>query len=115
MDRSPANLLWGASLLAGMDPWIRLQRTAEQALENLQDPLNQLAFAFAPAGERAGLIAWTTCGLLNGYIRTVAVEPCFQGQGLGRTLVAFAEERILRESPNVFICVSSFNARARRL
>jgi hypothetical protein len=33
-------------------------------------------------------------------------------QGL---LLAFAEDRILRDSPNVFICVSSFNSRARAL
>jgi len=30
-------------------------------------------------------------------------------------LVAFAEERILRISPNIFMCVSSFNQGARRL
>jgi ribosomal protein S18 acetylase RimI-like enzyme len=29
--------------------------------------------------------------------------------------VKFAEERILEESPNVFMCVSSFNHDARRL
>ena len=29
--------------------------------------------------------------------------------------MAWAEARILRESPNVFICVSSFNPDARRL
>jgi len=34
---------------------------------------------------------------------------------LGRQLIAFAEERIFRESPNVFLCVSSFNSDARRL
>ena len=30
-------------------------------------------------------------------------------------LVIFAEQRILKESPNVFMCVSSFNHGARRL
>ena len=33
----------------------------------------------------------------------------------GTALLAFAEERIFRDGPNVFICVSSFNAGARRL
>jgi ribosomal-protein-alanine N-acetyltransferase len=36
-------------------------------------------------------------------------------QGLGSKLVEFAEQRILRESPNIFMCVSSFNHDARRL
>ena len=39
----------------------------------------------------------------------------WRGRGLGSALIAFAERRILRDKPNVFICVSSFNARARRL
>ena len=38
-----------------------------------------------------------------------------RGSGLGTQLVAFAEQRIHRESPNVFLCVSSFNPGARSL
>jgi ribosomal protein S18 acetylase RimI-like enzyme len=34
---------------------------------------------------------------------------------LGGQLMAFAEGRIFRESPNAFICVSDFNTRARKL
>jgi [ribosomal protein S18]-alanine N-acetyltransferase len=30
-------------------------------------------------------------------------------------LIGWAEQRIARESPNVFLCVSSFNVAARRL
>ena len=32
----------------------------------------------------------------------------------GTQLVEFAEQQIFRESPNVFLCVSAFNARARQ-
>jgi ribosomal protein S18 acetylase RimI-like enzyme len=35
--------------------------------------------------------------------------------GLGSRLLEFAEERIRRVSPNIFMCVSSFNVGARRL
>jgi ribosomal protein S18 acetylase RimI-like enzyme len=35
--------------------------------------------------------------------------------GLGSALVKRAEDRIFTESPNVFMCVSSFNSGARRL
>ena len=35
-------------------------------------------------------------------------------QGIGSKLMAFAEERIFREAPNVFLCVSSFNKEAQR-
>jgi ribosomal protein S18 acetylase RimI-like enzyme len=34
---------------------------------------------------------------------------------LGKQLLAFCEQRILQHSPNVFICVSTFNTRALRL
>lgn len=50
-----------------------------------------------------------------GYIQAVCIHPDHRGQGLGTRLVGFAEARILRESPNVFLCVSSFNRDAQRL
>jgi hypothetical protein len=45
----------------------------------------------------------------------VALGADWRGRGLGTALIAFAERRILREVPNVFLCVSSFNTRARTL
>jgi len=54
-------------------------------------------------------------GPLRGYIQIVCVDPSVRSSGLGSRLVAFAEARIFRDSPNVFLCVSSFNPRARAL
>jgi ribosomal protein S18 acetylase RimI-like enzyme len=54
-------------------------------------------------------------GPFTGYIQTVAVATEERGRGLGARLVAHAEERIFRDSPNVFLCVSTFNDGARRL
>ena len=48
-------------------------------------------------------------------IQTVLVHPEARGGGLGTRFVKFAEDRILRDSPNVFLCVSSLNTPARRL
>jgi len=67
------------------------------------------------AGARAGFLILCLTGPFTGYIQTVLVAPGYQSQGLGTRLVAFAEERIFRVSPNVFLCVSSFNLDARRL
>jgi ribosomal-protein-alanine N-acetyltransferase len=36
-------------------------------------------------------------------------------RGLGSRVLRWAEDRIFRDSPNAFICVSSFNPNARRL
>ena len=92
-----------------MEPWVTLGRTLESALQAIQESY------FAVASLRRGFILWSTQGLLNGYIRTIAVEPAHQGQGLGQELIAYAERAILKQSPNVFMCVSSFNPRAQRL
>jgi Acetyltransferase (GNAT) family len=54
-------------------------------------------------------------GLLRGYVQILCVRADCHRQGLGSALLRWAEERIFRDSPNVFICVSSFNAGARRL
>jgi [ribosomal protein S18]-alanine N-acetyltransferase len=47
----------------------------------------------------------------GGYVRAVGVDPAMRRQGIGRKLLAFAESRIVRKSPNVYLCVSSFNRR----
>ena len=62
-----------------------------------------------------GFLIINMAGAFAGYIQTVCVAPQRRGLGIGARLVAFAEERIFRESPNVFLCVSSFNSGARRL
>jgi len=67
-------------------------------------------------GDRlAGLLILNLRGAFVGYIQTVCAAPEYRGKGVGTALVAFAEERILREHRNVFICVSDFNPAARRL
>ena len=111
-SRDPRDQRWAAELMLRLEPWIRLGRTFDSAMQAIQE--SHLAVALQDQS-RAGFILWTTCGLLNGYIRTIAVEPGYQGQGLGQQLVAHAERAILQQSPNVFLCVSSFNGRARQL
>jgi ribosomal protein S18 acetylase RimI-like enzyme len=54
-------------------------------------------------------------GVLAGYIQTICIRADRRGQGVGTTLIKWAEERIFRDSPNVFMCVSSFNPDAQRL
>jgi ribosomal-protein-alanine N-acetyltransferase len=63
----------------------------------------------------AGFLILCMTGAFVGYIQTIAIQPDRRGQGLGSRLIDFAERRILAESPNVFMCVSSFNHNARRL
>ncbi|MBS2033781.1 GNAT family N-acetyltransferase [bacterium] len=103
---------WAARLMLSMEPWQTLGRQSADCLQAIQESF--LAVARDSDGP-TGFILWTTSGLLNGYIRTIAVSPAHQGRGLGQALIAHAEANILAQSPNVFLCVSSFNPRARAL
>ncbi len=62
-------------------------------------------------GHVAGFIWFYLRGTFqhSGYVRWIAVAPDAQGHGVGRTLMAYAEGRILKAGPNVFLMVSDFN------
>src|SRR5439155_12657485 len=80
----------------------------------LRDPARE-AYVLAHGSELLGFLLLNMKGPFIGYIQIVCVRPECQRQGLGSRLVHWAEERIFRDSPNVFLCVSSFNRDARRL
>lgn len=103
-----------AMIMATSDPWITLGRTFDRCLEAARDTTLERYVAMS-GGEIVGFILISMRGSFVGYIKSIAVHEDWRGQGLGSALLAFAEERILRDSPNVFMCVSSFNARARAL
>lgn len=103
-----------AALMAASEPWLTLGRGYEASLRFLRAPGREKYAAYA--GERlAGFLVLNLQGAFVGYLQTVCVAPELRGTGVGAALVAFAEERIFREHPNVFLCVSSFNPGARRL
>lgn len=103
-----------ARLMAASEPWLTLGRTVEAALGVLQNPAKEVYVA-TDQTTLAGFLILDLQGPFAGYIQTVCVAPGAQRRGLGSQLLRFAETRIFRESPNVFMCVSSFNAGARRL
>ena len=103
-----------ARLMAATDPWITLGRDYPACLNVIQHPAREVYIAKDESGI-AGFIVVCLVGAFVGYIQTVLVVPDRQKKGIGSRLVAFAEDRIFRESPNSFLCVSSFNVQARRL
>ncbi len=103
-----------AHLMACSEPWLTLGRTYEACLAIVQDPTREV-YLLKTETELAGFLIVCMTGAFVGYIQTICIDPIRRGQGLGTRLVEFAERRILAESPNVFLCVSSFNPDARRL
>ncbi len=96
------------------EPWLTLGRTYESSYELLGDPTREIYVAKV-GEELAGFVILLMQGAFVGYVQTICMAPEHRNRGLGGRLLAFAEERIFRESPNVFLCVSSFNAGAQRL
>ncbi len=112
--RDDADRATCARMMCETDPWITLGRSYERCLTAVSDPARELYVA-RDGDQVAGFILLIMKGQFPGYIASVCVAASARGSGLGTQLVAFAEERIHRESPNVFLCVSSFNTGARRL
>ncbi len=102
-----------ARMMAGSDPWITLQRDYDASVQTLTSPGKEVYVA-ADGKKILGFIILNMQGGFIGYLQSIGVAPEWRSQGIGRRLVAHAEERIFRDSPNVFICVSSFNPGAQR-
>lgn len=103
-----------ARMMSASEPWITLGRDHGRCLTAVSDPGRELYVARAGA-DVVGFILLNLHGPFPGYIQTVCVADSARGLGIGSQLVAYAEARIGRVSPNVFLCVSSFNPGARRL
>jgi [ribosomal protein S18]-alanine N-acetyltransferase len=103
-----------AELMAGSEPWLTLGRNYEASLRVVQDPTREVYVGRDNEGF-AGFLILCMTGALVGYVQTILVHPARRGRGIGSKLLGFAEDRILQESPNVFMCVSSFNHDAARL
>jgi [ribosomal protein S18]-alanine N-acetyltransferase len=103
-----------AELMINSEPWITLRLPREVAIAALTDTAKEV-YGVRDADGVAGFIVLDMRGLVAGYIQILCVRPECRGQGLGSTLIRWAEQRIFKASPNAFICVSSFNTGARRL
>jgi len=102
-----------ARWMAASEPWITLGRGVDSALRLLAIPTKE-AWVAEDAGVLQGLIVLDLTGPLPGYIQVICVRPDSRGRGVGRELIRFAERRVFEHSPNLFLCVSSFNHPAQR-
>ena len=103
-----------ATIMASTDPWKRLGRDFEHTLRTVTNANSEVYVAVDGARVVGLAIIVMNIPLIRGYINALAVHADHRNRGVGATLLKFAEERIFRESPNVFLCVSDFNANAQR-
>src|SRR5437667_12285682 len=103
-----------ATIMACTDPWKRLGRTYDDTLKTVNSPSE--VYVAVDGEEVVGLvIVAMNIPLIKGYILGLAVKENYRGCGIGTRLLRFAEERVFRDTPNVFVCVSTFNTHAQRL
>ena len=101
---------WCAELMAANDPWLTYKFSLQWSLNVLRWPGSSLFIA--DRTQHVAFILLHPKGFLGSpYIAAIVVRNEFRDAGIGSRLLAFAEERFA-ESRHVFLCVSSFNARA---
>ena len=105
---------WCAQTMEASDPWMTLGRDVDAWRSVLRNPAKE-RYIVKTDGARAGLLILDMNAAVAGYIQSICLATGARNRGIGSRVIAWAEDRIFRDSPNVFICVSSFNTAAQRL
>ena len=114
-DVAPGDREWAAHLMATSDPRITLGRNDASCRLVLHNP-DAAIFVARIGTERAGFVLCHRRGVVGSpYLATIAVEPRWRSHGVGRELIAFVEDYFRPDARHLFLCVSSFNPRARAL
>jgi [ribosomal protein S18]-alanine N-acetyltransferase len=103
-----------ANIMSGTDPWITLEMSYSLCRKAFEGIFREV-YIIRSGKDIAGFVIVQVSGTFAGYIQTLCISESFRGKGLGTKLLLFCEDRIHKFSPNIFICVSSFNERAIKL
>ena len=104
---------WAATLISSSDPWVTLRRDFDSCLRACTAPSDVLEVADM-GGERCGVVLVRPAGVAGApYIVSIAVAAAHRSQGVGAALLAHVEQAYRPRSRHLFLCVSSFNPRAR--
>jgi ribosomal protein S18 acetylase RimI-like enzyme len=102
-----------ARMMKLSEPWLSLGTGFRALFDLMRNPARE-RYVASLDNRIAGFVAINMSGTLAGYIQTICVAPGNRAAGIGRLLMAHAETRIFRDTPNVFLMVSDFNFTARR-
>ncbi len=101
--------------LAAIPPWSVIGWPAERMTLGLKRQLPSVKrFEVLVDGAQAGIVVIQDPFLHGPYLQLLAVLPQFQGRNLGLRLLQWMEDEARRvEARQLWLCVSTFNARAR--
>ena len=103
-----------AKMMSESEPWITLKRNYNDCMSAVQGD-NKEVYIAKNNLTIVGFAVLQMSGTFKGYIQSICIDPGKRGQGIGFALLKFCEGRIFQTSPNVFMCVSSFNTKAAKL
>lgn len=113
-EATAAEREWCARLMASSEPWITLGRGYQVLLPAAVDP-EYVVLVARRGGAPCGFVRIHPHGVAGSpYVASVAVAEDARGRGIGRALLD-ATEAGFPKARYVFLCVSSFNTRAREL
>ncbi len=100
-------------MLAKNDPWLTLDISAT-TLERyfMRDDLGLHRYTVHIEGEIAGAVCVRYPWLRGPYIELLGLTAQYQGLGIGKQILAWAEAEASYESKNLWVVASSFNHRA---
>jgi ribosomal protein S18 acetylase RimI-like enzyme len=106
---------WAARLMARSEPWITLGRTLDTCRLVCRN-LDYLMFVAKRGEARCGFALLHPRGVVGSpYLATIAVDDAYRSQGIGTELIEFVEDYFRPHARHMFLCVSSFNPRAKAL
>ena len=114
ITQDPFDISICAKMMSLTDPWITLGMNYDQCFNAFKGKCKEI-YIVRYDNDIAGFVILQVCGTFSGYIQTICIGQDYRGKGIGTKLIEFCEERILKFSPNIFICVSSFNKEAAKL
>jgi diamine N-acetyltransferase len=109
--RSCASL---AASIVAIPPWSVMSYPADALARFLAAPDGGASrYLVEIGGEKAGAVSVRFPWLKGPYLELLALLPPFQSQGIGASILAWFEQEGLRlGARNLWVCASSFNARA---
>jgi ribosomal protein S18 acetylase RimI-like enzyme len=110
----PQKITACAKIMSSTEPWITYGMDYDYCLKTFEGDCKEV-YTLENEEEVAGFVILQVCGTFKGYIQSLCVSEKHRSKGLGKKLLQFCEERVLKISPNIFICVSTFNKGAIKL
>ena len=105
---------WAAHLMAGSEPWVTLGRGLEACRAACRRS-ELVMFVAREDGAPVGFVLANPRGVAGApYIASIAVSEAARGRRIGAGLLGHAADHFRAEARHLFLCVSSFNAGARR-